>query len=293
MNNKLRGMLLGSLVGDAFALGAHWIYDIKEIENAFGVVEEIVEPLKGSYHVNKVKGDLTHYGDQTMILMNYMSEAKTYDQEGFKVFWLEAMKTFKGYEDHAIKESIKILKDESALTGSSSNELGGAARMAPLIYKYSQNKEKLLLYIMKETSLTHTDSVLLNMTQVIVGITLKILEGESMEASISHGQSKASKPVADLMEKALERIEDEPKEVITDFGQSCASKNAFPIVIYLLAKYPNDYKEALIQNVMGGGDSAARGMILGMILGAHNGEEAIPKTWLEAMNVYSEILDWM
>ncbi len=31
MNTKLRGMLLGSFVADALALGPHWIYDVDKL----------------------------------------------------------------------------------------------------------------------------------------------------------------------------------------------------------------------------------------------------------------------
>jgi len=60
----------------------------------------------------------------------------------------------------------------------------------------------------------------------------------------------------------------------------CEIGAAFPSVIHLLARYENDLKEALVENVMAGGDSAARGMAVGMILGAHLGMDAIPVDWL-------------
>ncbi|HVN71040.1 MAG TPA: ADP-ribosylglycohydrolase family protein [Desulfomonilia bacterium] len=48
-------------------------------------------------------------------------------------------------------------------------------------------------------------------------------------------------------------------------------------------------REALIQNVMAGGDSAARGMAVGMVLGAHLGVEAIPQEWIEGLKKREEI----
>ena len=42
---------------------------------------------------------------------------------------------------------------------------------------------------------------------------------------------------------------------------------------------------------MAGGDSAARGMAIGMLLGAHLGEAAIPAPWLAEMERQKEILD--
>jgi ADP-ribosylglycohydrolase len=50
-------------------------------------------------------------------------------------------------------------------------------------------------------------------------------------------------------------------------------------------------KTALIENVMAGGDSAARGMAVGMILGAHLGKEAIPDDWLRDMKSSNRIVE--
>jgi ADP-ribosylglycohydrolase len=60
-------------------------------------------------------------------------------------------------------------------------------------------------------------------------------------------------------------------------------------VVHLIAKYENDLREALIQSVMAGGDSAARGMIVGMVLGAHLGPESLPLELVSQLAVKEKI----
>ena len=54
-------------------------------------------------------------------------------------------------------------------------------------------------------------------------------------------------------------------------------------MVHLIAKYENNLEEALVQSVMAGGDSAARGMLVGMVLGAHLGQSSIPQKWLSEL----------
>ncbi len=63
----------------------------------------------------------------------------------------------------------------------------------------------------------------------------------------------------------------------------------FPGVIHLIAKYEDDLKKALTECVMAGGDSAARGSMAAMVLGAYLGVDAIDPDWLNGMNKKSEI----
>jgi ADP-ribosylglycohydrolase len=44
---------------------------------------------------------------------------------------------------------------------------------------------------------------------------------------------------------------------------------------------------------MAGGDSAGRGLLAGMILGAHLGMPAIPAEWLNDMKAYPQILEML
>jgi ADP-ribosylglycohydrolase len=62
-------------------------------------------------------------------------------------------------------------------------------------------------------------------------------------------------------------------------------------VVHLIARYERDLKEALIQSVMAGGDSAARGMLVGMVLGAYLGPECIPQEWLSELRKRKQIME--
>ena len=44
-----------------------------------------------------------------------------------------------------------------------------------------------------------------------------------------------------------------------------------------------DFENCIIQNVKAGGDSSARGMIIGMIMTAAYGKEIIPSNWIDQM----------
>jgi len=44
---------------------------------------------------------------------------------------------------------------------------------------------------------------------------------------------------------------------------------------------------------MSGGDSAARGLLVGMILGAHTGLESIPHEWITGMKAIDRIRQYL
>jgi ADP-ribosylglycohydrolase len=78
-----------------------------------------------------------------------------------------------------------------------------------------------------------------------------------------------------------------------DLGQMCEIQAAFPAVIHLITKYEDNLKKGLVENIMAGGDSAGRGLTVGMVLGAHLGLDAIPSKWLSDLKAYQEIMGLM
>ena len=81
MKNKAQAMVLASLAADSLALGAHWIYDTEKIEKDIGRVDRLLAPPEKSYHPTKKRGEFTHYGDQTLLLLESICEKGAFDLE--------------------------------------------------------------------------------------------------------------------------------------------------------------------------------------------------------------------
>jgi len=93
------------------------------------------------------------------------------------------------------------------------------------------------------------------------------------------------------VEKCLASKLLDTRKAIAGFGQECSVDAALPGTLHLIAKYEDNLKEGLVENIMAGGDSSARGMFLGFLLGAYNDPDTIPEQWLDDMIHYQEIYE--
>ena len=71
---------------------------------------------------------------------------------------------------------------------------------------------------------------------------------------------------------------------LAQVGKASPTEGALPGALYFALKYQNSLEDALIANAGCGGDSAVRGMVIGMLLGALHPLSAIPERWLGALN---------
>lgn len=288
-NERKKAMLLGSLLGDSFVLGAHWIYNVKAIKRNFGEYDKPHEPLPRSWHKGKHLGDYTHYGDQAMLLYDYLKECQgKYSVDGFKTVWREFMSSYSGYIDKASKESVKAF-DEDKTTGSKSDELGGAARIAPVLY-FIKDPETALDAAISQSRITHNSELSLLSTELFAHMILKILysEIESVPKALRYSLDKMKKNGKDiaLLEGYLSAAEavasNSAADIAKALGQSCHASHAIPVIFKLLLT-SSDYRTVQSLNARIGGDSATRGMIVGAILGANNGMDNLPAEWLSSV----------
>lgn len=297
MHKKASAMVLASLAADSLALGVHWIYNTRVIDKKFGRVVRFLKPERPTYHPTKDRGEFTHYGDQTLVLLESVTECEGFNLSDFSERWQELFNTCDGYVDGATKETLENLASgkSPAESGSGSDDLAGASRIAPLVYIYRNDPQALIAGARTQTAFTHHNSHVIDSAEFFATITHQILTGTAPVAAIEQTRKDAfiSDPFKGWIQMGLASTGQDSRQAICDFGQMCEIPAAFPGVVHLIAKYENDLKTALVENVMAGGDSAGRGLLLGLVLGAHLGMQAIPPEWLNDMKAYRQIIDML
>ena len=286
MQDDRTKMLWAVFAADALSLGAHWVYNTRVIDKKFGRPDTYAAPLT-SYHKGKGAGDFTHYGDQTLLLLETLATMPEFDLQGWADRWKAFFETYDGYFDKATKTTLeRMAGGEGAVTcGSDSDDLAGAARIAPLIYAYGERPEALVTAVTEATALTHNNPQVIEAALLTTRATIKVLDGAAPMAALEEALDSAfySDGLKEAFENGVASRALDTRQAIADFGQVCSTEAALPGVFHLVAKYEGDLVEALVQNVMAGGDNAARGMLAATLLGAHGGSGDLPEAWREGL----------
>jgi len=286
MEDRIKAAVFGSFVADALSLGPHWVYNTNVIDKKFGVVDRFLDPLT-SYHKGKQAGDLTHYGDQMLVLLDSVAANAGFNLEQFAVDWRRFMDSYDGYFDTATKTTLQNMTDGHQYPdcGSPSDDLGGAARIAPLAGVHYSDLQQLVDAARAQTALTHNNRAVIGGAEFFAHVVFKVLGGLRPAEAIGEAGREAAEneTLQDLLSAGLESRSRDSRQTIAEFGQTCAIEAAFPATIHLITKYEDNFKQAMIANVMAGGDSAARGMLTGMVLGAYHGLAGIPEPWLAGL----------
>lgn len=276
MKNRLKAALWGAFYGDAYALGAHWLYDTQEISKADLKKGGFNDPL-GRYHAGKRAGDFTHYGDQMLWLLEAVANEDDFSLQSFSKTWQAKMSKYQGYVDGASKKTLNALNEgkNSLGCGSDSHDLSVVGRMMPLIYAYHSDMEKMMEFVKLHTVFTHMSRELVESAAYFNELILAVSLGADISRAIEEIALTYSEQLQERVAQGVAKAGTESIDAIKALGQACGVEGGFSAVIYLLMRF-SDFQEAMEANVLAGGDSAARGIIVGAVLGAHGGMELLP-----------------
>jgi ADP-ribosylglycohydrolase len=293
MKNLKDKMLYSAFIGDALALGVHWIYSSKTITDKYGLITEYIDPSENQYHNNKLKGEQTHYGDQMLILLESIAEKKGFEIEAFSEKWQNLFSDYPGYFDGATKSTLANIKNGSLFlnAGSESNDLAGAARIAPLIYFYHNDIELLVKYSKEQTMLTHRDPHVVEASEFFARTSVLVLNGEHpVEAVKKTARDNFSNSLlSEWTAKGIESKAEETISALNSIGLTCHIHQAFPGVIQTIARHENNLKAGLSECISAGGDNAARSITAGMILGASEYSGELPEKWIKGLKADGKI----
>ncbi len=293
MKDNAYAMVMAAFAADSLALGVHWIYNTNVIDRKVGRVEKLLKPIVKSWHPNRDRGEFTHYGDQTLVLLESVAACGAFELADFARRWQALFQDYDGYVDQATKATLKNFAEGKAPeeAGSDSTDLGGAARMAALGYRYGYEPDEFTRTAVDQARMTHNHPHVLASAAFFARVTAAVLGGSKPVDAMQKaaGETYEDAPVGQWVEQGLASTGGDTRETIKAFGQECETEAAFPATIHLIAKYEDDLKEALVENVMAGGDSSARGMLAAMVLTARLGPGAIPANWLSDLKARAHI----
>lgn len=308
--DRLRGMIWGQFVGDAAALGSHWIYNLSELESTYpDGVHGFEVPKAGHYHEGKTAGDFTHYGDAAFLLLQSVAACGNFDVVHFGHRFMEIMApgVYKGYIDHATRGTIENKQNFESTNpgkgfdyqqGADDDQLATASSLAPVIAAHFRD-EALMVIVEKATRVRQNNNRAVAYMQMHARILLELIEGRDVHSALHRVEEHAAKNTefgVELKRKLLSAFNALSKSVqdaTLELGQSCPLISSFPSALHSLLKESESFKESILAILRAGGDNAGRAAMAGAWLGAHLGVKAITKNWCRQLKYYGPIHEYV
>lgn len=267
MSNKRKELVKAVFVADALSFGSHWVYSTDKLKEEYsGIIDEYRAPMS-KFHEGKKAGDLSHYGEQAFALLKSISENQNFDLKQFRNDWIEHLENNEMYLDHAMKDSLEKFKESETLIGAENHELGGIARSLPIFIEEKISKKEFLDLV----HLTHNGEIVDQTAEFVFNVIQEVLSGKAYKKAIED-----QKEINQFVEENFKKIGSKAKIVANadDRGQGCSIEQGFPIVLDVLWNADN-LLEALTLNIMAGGDTSARAMVIAAIIAADNGLDSL------------------
>lgn len=213
--------------------------------------------------------------------------------------------------------------------GGNADTTEAAERIIALAVRYALQPNELATAITRNTVLTQTDGTVVAMTVAFGAVLGMLIEGHKLDAELSGklmarvmdgqlpfhavttGNLQAPKPgvaepprsgrfpspdalltpsnVAAAAQDPDIRI-DPAWKVSLVYGMPCAVYHQFPAAYYLAARFSDNFEQAVLNAVNGGGQNQARAILTGALVGAQAGLSGIPKRFLNGLENSAELL---
>ncbi|MEI7911307.1 MAG: ADP-ribosylglycohydrolase family protein [Verrucomicrobiota bacterium] len=214
-------------------------------------------------------------------------------------------------------------------TGGHADTTEAAERALVLAARYASAPAKVAQAVSANCLLTQADEAIVAMTTAYGCVLALLVQGEKLDAAISDklmdlvkrgelpfhavtserlGPPKPGDPdpprvgrfsspdalltPSYMAEAALDpgiRIEPAWKVSIV-YGMPCAIYHQLPAAYYLAARFSDDFEQAVLHAINGGGQNQARAMLTGALVGAQVGLAGIPQRFLDGLDNGAELI---
>lgn len=273
-----------ALVADARSLASHWIYGRARI-SALHTGGGSAQPGEGrpADQATPTDGTLTHLGEQTVWLKEALDEAGgRFDADCWRARWLAGMRDYRGHIDAASSQTL----ENDGLWPSRSDDLGGVARIAPLL-DLDQSEEETIRAARCQTAFTHGDPGAADAAEFFVRAVFAIRSGVDISRGLflaAAGGDYRQLDAGELLAVALSTDPEDPEGTARELGTMGGIPEAFPLALYLAERPETDFRAMIEDNVRAGGETSARAMLLALLFAARDGTAVLDAGLLDRID---------
>ncbi len=276
-----RGNQAGNVVGDVILKGKkhHW------------------GPAGRHYHQGMQAGENTLNALCARLVLRSLCRMKAHDTADFLAAYVQFMTT-EGSHNDTYAESyhrdffanwargVPVERCAGA-TGHDTASIGGLVGLAPVVLAVAAGGEveQAVQAGLRQLRLTHQSQPL----EVFAAAYCRLLAQlvyrppPTLTPLLQTQAPSLGKGLSALLGQAADHRDAATRVVGGLYSPACYIEDSFPSALYLAARYAHDFEAALIANTNAGGDNCHRGSVLGALLGAWLGFEAIPLRWRQGL----------
>ena len=293
---------------------------------------ENYEGTKGVFvHHGKQIGDLSHYGEMARLMLQTLVDGSNGDgsngdganeggqkppHDDFTV--RDYMNNFKksfgpggtwvGYVDKPTSATLRRYDDYLADTayrtdtgedypicGADDMQLPAVSRLFVLLGLVGVNSPDMTAKIERCIGLTNDNEWALAWGHTVSALQMAVLLTDDVDVILQAAVNASPRDLHATILESSRNTQAHVTQIANDFGNACLLSQGIPVCLHILRK-ANSYTDAIRMNILAGGDSCGRAMVIGPLAGALfgvGGENGIPLPWISKLKCNSDIMAYI
>lgn len=293
--SPIASMLLGALVADAATLGLHWLYDPERIaeiaarqggHSAFTPVDaKNFEGVRGYFaHGARHNGMLTQYGEVLRLAIRSVHAQGGFDVPTYQTAFTAHFGpggSYQGYIDRPTRGALSNILAEVSPSGIDDDQHPAIATLPAIFARYRDTAD-LAKMIKAAMEVTNVNAVAAAYSAVFTDLLTRIIAGEDLHHALETAAADADDLIREELSEGLTTTELSSVDYGEHTGRACHLPMSGRLMFHIL-KHSADFTEAVERNILTGGDSAGRAILIGAVMGAAHGiatDRGIPLSWI-------------
>lgn len=170
---------------------------------------------------------------------------------------------------------------------------GSVMRAYPFGILFAEDEARAVDWAVQHSKLTHRAPIAFAACAAMAVGMVRSLRDACVEETV-RAMSDAARAhdagTADMIDRAYrEAVEGVPPEVTLERLLGWAAHEAIAASVYIFARHPQDFRAAILEAANTPGDSDSLGTLVGALLGARLGVDAIPEEWIRDLERNDEL----